>query len=81
VIILKSILMTRNKSVVGAQKPPSTSTIQVLGDETDVSVSAFILTEQENQFENLYVRLFANWVDCSSTSMVCIHLIYASSAQ
>ena len=77
-IILKSTVMSRNKSVVGAQNPPSTSTIQALGDENAVSVSAFILTDQENQFENLHVRLIANWVDCSSTSMVCTHFICAS---
>ena len=79
-VVSKSILMSRNKSVVGAQKPPSTSTIQVLGEENAVSVSASILTEQEKQFKNLSVRLIANWVDCSSTSTVCIHLIYATSA-
>lgn len=71
--------MSRHKSALSGQKSLPTATIQVLGDENAMSVSALILVEQECHYQNLYIKLIANWVDCSTTSMVCPDIISAVS--
>ena len=68
--ILTSVAMSRQKSVLSGQKSLPTAAIQVLGDENAMSVSALILVEPECHYQNLYIKLIANWVDCSTTSTV-----------
>ena len=63
--------MSRQKSVLSGQKLLPAATVQVLGDEDAMSVSALILVEPECPYQNLYIKLIANWVDCSTTTTVC----------